>query len=133
MDADEHKSEEYLKDETYQIIGFAMKLLNHVGHGFHEKIYENGLVVDLKKSSVPYIQQPNYPIEYEGEELGKFIPDLIAFEKIVVDAKTIDRITDQERGQMLNYLKVTGHHLGLLLNFKHPKLEFERIIYNHFK
>ena len=41
MDADEHKSEEYLKDETYQIIGFAMKLLNHVGHGFHEKIYEN--------------------------------------------------------------------------------------------
>jgi GxxExxY protein len=130
MDSDEHKSDDYLKEETYTLIGFAMKLLNTVGHGFHEKTYENGLVVDFTKNSIQYSQQTRLSIEYEREEIAKFIPDLIAFEKIIVDTKTIDRISDHERGQMLNYLKVTCLCLGLLLNFKNPKLEFERIIYN---
>ena len=48
--------------------------------------------------------------------------------KIIEDTKTIERITDHERGQMINYLRVTGLHLGLILNFKHPKLEFERVV-----
>ena len=130
MDADEHKSDEYLKDETYKIIGLAINILNKVGHGFQEKICENALVVGFHKSYISYNQQASYPIEYEGVEIGKFIPDLIAFGKLIVDTKTFDRITDRERGQMLNYLKVTGLRLGLLHNFKHPKLEFERIIHN---
>ena len=128
MDSDEHKSADYLERQTYTLIGFAMKLLNAIGHGFHEKTYENGLVVDMEKNSIPYSKQENFPIEYEGEEIARFIPDLIAYNRIIIDTKTIDRITDRERGQMLNYLKVTGLNLGLILNFKHPKLEFERVI-----
>jgi GxxExxY protein len=57
-----------------------------------------------------------------------FIPDLIAFDQVVVDAKVIDRITDVERGQMLNYLKITKLRVGVILNFKTPKLEWERIV-----
>jgi len=52
----------------------------------------------------------------------------VVFNQIIIDTKTIDRITDRERGQMLNYLKVTGLNLGLIINFKHAKLEFERIV-----
>ena len=77
MDSDEHRSDDYLRNETYTLISFAMKLLNSVGHGFPEKAYENGLVVDLKKNSIIYSQQPNYSIEYEGEQIAKFIPNLI--------------------------------------------------------
>jgi GxxExxY protein len=56
-----------------------------------------------------------------------FVPDLIAFDTVVVDTKVIDRIADHERGLMLNYLRITGLHVGVILNFKHAKLEWERI------
>jgi len=56
------------------------------------------------------------------------VPDLIAYEKIVVDAKVIEKITDHEIGQMMNYLKVTGLRLGYILNFKHSKLEWKRVV-----
>jgi GxxExxY protein len=61
-------------------------------------------------------------------KVGLFIPDLIAFDAVVVDTKVIDRITDHERGLMLNYLRITNLRVGVVLNFKRPKLEWERII-----
>jgi GxxExxY protein len=130
MDADGHRKDDYLREETYRIIGFSMNLLNSVGHGFREKTYEMGLLVDFKKNSIDFSQQTQFPVFYNEEQIDTFIPDLIVFNKIIVDKKTIDRITDHERGQMLNYLRVTGHNLGFILNFKHPKLEFERVILN---
>jgi GxxExxY protein len=65
---------------------------------------------------------------YKGERVGLFIPDLIAFDQVVVDAKVIDRITDNERGKMLNYLRITKLRVGLIINFKHPRLEWERVV-----
>jgi len=63
----------------------------------------------------------------KGQKIGLFIPDLIAFDSLVVDTKVIDQITDHERGLMLNYLRITGLCVGVILNFKHPKLEWQRI------
>ena len=105
-----------------------MEVLNSVGHGFHEKIYENGLMVEFKLQSVPVSQQPEFPVIYKSVELGAYIPDLICFEQVIVDTKTIDRITDHEVGKMLNYLKITGLQVGLLINFKHAKLEWKRVV-----
>lgn len=116
------------KDETDQIIGSAFAVLNEVGHGYHEKPYENGLVVEFRYRNIPYLQQPRFPIMYRGVQISEFVPDLIAFEKIIVDTKFIERITDHEIGQMLNYLKVTGLPIGLILNFKNPKLEVRRVV-----
>jgi GxxExxY protein len=65
---------------------------------------------------------------YKTCKVGEFIPDLIAFNAVIVDTKTIDRITDFERGQMLNYLRITKLRVGVLLNFKNPKLEWERLV-----
>jgi GxxExxY protein len=59
---------------------------------------------------------------------GAFVPDLIVFNSIVVDTKVIDRITDHERGLILNYLRITNLRVGVILNFKHRKLEWERIV-----
>ena len=117
-----------LEQETHQILGLAMEVLNSVGHGFHEKIYENGLMVEFKLQSVPVSQQPEFPVIYKSVELGTYIPDLICFEQVIVDTKTIDRITDHEVGKMLNYLKITGLQVGLLINFKHAKLEWKRVV-----
>ena len=117
-----------LKAETETIIGFAFSVLNETGHGFNEKIYENSLVVLFKHNNVAFEQQRRFPVLFRGEQVGEFRPDLIAFGSVIVDTKVIDRITDIERGQMLNYLKITKLRVGLILNFKKPKLEFERVV-----
>ena len=65
---------------------------------------------------------------YKGELVGEYIPDLVVQQKLIVDAKTIDRITDHERGQMLNYLRITALPVGVILNFKHARLEWERLV-----
>ena len=117
-----------LKEEVYQIVGRALEVLNGVGHGLHEKIYENGLAVEFKLCGIPYEQQKRFPVMYKGVQLGEYVPDLIAFASVIVDTKTIDKITDEERGKMINYLRITKLRVGLLINFKHPKLEWERIV-----
>jgi GxxExxY protein len=116
------------KNEVYQIVGAAMDVLNEIGNGFHEKPYENALVVEFQLRSIPYKQQAQFEITYKNHKVGVYVPDLIAFNSIVVDTKVIERITDIERGQILNYLKITGMRVGVILNFSKPKLEWERIV-----
>ncbi|MCK4564921.1 MAG: GxxExxY protein [Verrucomicrobia bacterium] len=125
MDADRHRFE--YKDETRSIIGCSMEVLNELGHGLLEKPYENALCVEFGLRNIPYVQQARYKVLYKEVQVGEYIPDLIVFDKIVVDAKVIDRITDHEMGQMLNYLKITGHKVGLIINFKKAKLEWKRV------
>jgi GxxExxY protein len=114
--------------ESREIVGSAMEVLNELGHGLHEKPYENALVIEFRLRGISCAQQQRYEVFYKGEEVGEYIPDLIAFEKIVVDTKVIDRITDHEIGQMMNYLRITGLRLGYLLNFKRAKLEWKRVV-----
>jgi GxxExxY protein len=116
------------KEEVFQIVGCAIEVLNTLGHGIVEKPYENALAVEFRLRNISFHQQPPFDISYKGHSVGLFIPDLIAFESIIVDTKVIDKITDHERGLMLNYLRITGFRVGLILNFKHRKLEWERII-----
>jgi len=117
-----------LKDEVYQIVGAAMEVLNELGYGLYEKPYENALVVEFKLRSIPFSQQPNFEVLYKEHKVGLLVPDLIAFDAVIVDAKVIDRITDVERGQILNYLRITKLRVGVILNFAHAKLEWERIV-----
>jgi GxxExxY protein len=117
-----------LKDEVYALVGCAMEVLNEVGHGFHEKPYERALVVEFGLRGISFRQQAVYEVTYKGVVVSQFMPDLIAFDQIIVDTKTIPLITDHERGQMLNYLRVTGLRVGLILNFAKPKLEWERLV-----
>jgi len=116
------------KDEVFQIVGCAIEVLNTLGHGIVEKPYENALVVEFRIREIPFRQQPVFDVLYKGNKVGLFVPDLIAFDAVVVDTKVIDRITDHERGLMLNYLRITKLRVGVVLNFKHRKLEWERIV-----
>jgi GxxExxY protein len=120
--------EPLFKAESQQVVGAAMEVLNAVGHGFHEKPYENALAVEFGLRGIPCVQQKPFEIFYKNEKVGDYVPDLVVFDKIIVDTKVIDQITDREVGQMMNYLKVTGLKLGYILNFKNPKLEWKRIV-----
>ena len=72
-------------------------------------------------------QQPSFDVLYKSHKIGLFVPDLIAFDSLVIDTNVIDRITDHERGLMLNYLRITCLRVGVIPNFKHSKLEWQRI------
>jgi GxxExxY protein len=116
-----------LKEEVFQIVGCAIEVLNTLGHGLVEKPYENALVVEFLLRKIPFQQQPSFDVLYKRQMIGLFVPDLIAFNSLVVDTKVIDQITDHERGLMLNYLRITGMRVGVILNFNHSKLEWQRI------
>ena len=105
-----------------------MEVLNELGHGFHEKPYENALVVEFRLREIPFDQQKTFNILYKTEKVGDYVPDLIVFDAIVVDTKVIEAITDREVGRMMNYLKIANLRLGYILNFKHAKLEWKRVI-----
>ncbi len=117
-----------LKDEVFGIISCALEISNGLGHGLNEKIYENALVVEFDYRKIPYFQQPRFPVNWREVKVGEFVPDLIAHQQIIVETKTIERITDIERGQVLNYLRITKLPLGLIINFKKPRLEWERVV-----
>ena len=78
--------------------------------------------------NTPFRQQPTFDVLYKSHKIGLFVADLIVFDSIVLDTKVIDRISDHERGLMLNYLRITGLHVGVIVNFKRRKLEWERIV-----
>jgi GxxExxY protein len=117
-----------LEDQTYAVIGAAIEVLNELGHGIHEKPYENALVIELRLREISCEQQTRFDVIYKTVKVGEYIPDLIAACKIIVDTKVIDRITNHERGQMINYLRITGLPLGLIFNFRYSKLQWERFV-----
>ncbi len=116
------------KEEVFQIVGCTIEVLNVLGQGLIEKPYENALAVEFGLRNVPFRQQPLFDVLYKEHKVGLFIPDLIAFDAVVVDTKVIDGITDHERGLMLNYLRITTLRVGVILNFKRAKLEWNRIV-----
>ena len=129
MDANGH--ELIFRDEVYAIISCSLEIIKGIGHGLHEKPYENALAVEFRHRGIPFEQQRSFPVVWRNVRVGEFIPDLIAYENIVIDTKTIERVGDIERGQMLNYLRIAGLPVGLIINFKKPKLEWERILLTH--
>lgn len=117
-----------LKDEVYAVVGAGMEVLKVLGHGLLEKPYENALVVELGLRGVPVQQQPRFRVLYKGMDVGEYVPDLITHGRLVVDAKVIEAIGDHELGQMLNYLRITGLEVGVILNFRRAKLEWRRVV-----
>lgn len=116
------------KKLVYRIVGSAMAVHNELGHGLREKTYENGLCVDFRDEGINFDKQKRYPVFYRESQIDEFIPDLIAEAKVIVEAKVVESITDVHVGQVLNYLRITGLQVGLILNFKHPQLEWKRVV-----
>ena len=115
-------------DLTYRVAGCAMAVLNELGHGLREKTYERALCVELRQKRINFEQQQVYPVYYRGEHVDDYIPDLHIENRLIVEIKTVDKIVDVHVGQVLNYLRITGSEVGLLLNFKYPKLDWKKVV-----
>lgn len=124
-------SELLLKDEVYAIVGAAMEVHSVLGHGFLEAVYQEALQIELAQRGIPYRPQCPVAITYKRQVLDKnYVADLICYEKIIVELKSIDKLTEREEAQLLNYLRATGLRVGILINFGSTgKLEWKRMVW----
>ncbi len=116
------------KELSEAIIGAAMTVLNKLHPGLDEKLYENALVIELKKRGHQVEQQREFPVHYDGQLIGTLIPDLIVDDLVIADPKVVTAFNDNHISQMIGYLNITGLKLAILLNFKNSKLEWKRIV-----
>ena len=116
------------KELSYEIVGVAMGVHNQLGNGFLEKVYENSMMILFEEKSIKAKQQQKINVMFKNRVVGDYIADILVEDKIILELKTIDKITNVHRAQLLNYLKATGLKLGMIINFKNRKLEYERIV-----
>ena len=120
---------EYIENDLcYKVAGCAMEVLNGIGHGLREKTYERALCVEFALQGLGFASQQVYPVYYKGEKVDDYIPDLEVESRLIIETKVVDKIIDEHVGQVLNYLKFTGMEAGLILNFKHAKLEWKKVV-----
>ena len=105
-------------DETYRIRNALFEVYKEKGCGFTEPIYQECLEMELAIQEIPYDAQRQIPLTYKGHKLRHtFVPDVICYDKIILELKAVSALTDEHRSQIINYLKATGMKLGLLINF----------------
>jgi GxxExxY protein len=111
-----------------RIIGCALTVLHALGTGFLEKVSENALLHELRKAGLAVSQQHRTVVRYDGIVVGEYAVDLLVEHIVLVESKVAKAIDETHRAHCLNYLKVTGLHLCLLLNFGKPRIEIKRIV-----
>ena len=105
------------KDLSYEIIGLAMEVHRELGSGFLEKVYENALMVLLNERGIKAEQQKEIKVYFRGAIIGNYIADILIEDSIIVELKTVERIVDIHRAQVMNYLKATRLKLSMIINF----------------
>jgi GxxExxY protein len=117
--------------QTYALIGAAMEVHRHLGHGFLEAVYQEALSLELTARRIPFRREVVLPIRYKGTFLScGYREDFICFESIVLELKAISQVTGADEAQTINELKATGLNRALLLNFGAPSLEYKRFVLN---
>lgn len=116
------------KDLAYQVIGLAMDVHSGLGYGFLEKVYENALMVLLRREGINAKQQSPINVFFEGQNVVDYFADILVEDKIIVELKSVEKIIDIHKAQSLNYLKATGLRLAIVLNFGKERLQYERLV-----
>ena len=114
------------KEITKVIIGCAFEVINELGAGFLESVYEKALLLALRQKGLSANPQHPAKVMFRGECVGDFYADIFVEEKVIVELKAVKTIASEHQAQIINYLNATGIEVGLLINFGNPKLEYKR-------
>ena len=119
------------KEEAYKIIGKCMVVHNNLGAGFLEIVYKDALEYEFNKAGIPYEREKKYVVHYDDIILPhNFYADFVVFDKIILEVKALSKgFTDEHIAMCINYLKVSGNNLALLVNFGEPRLNYKRIVF----
>jgi GxxExxY protein len=124
MNTDEHR----LNEITERIIKCVYVVANTLGNGFLEKVYENALAHELRKSGFLVEQQKGIKVRYDGIVVGDYLADLLVQNEVLVELKAVKTLDNIHMAQCLNYLRATGLKVCLLLNFGTPKVQIRRLV-----
>jgi GxxExxY protein len=119
-----------VNDITYAVNGAAFEVNRILGPGFLEKVYQNALMVELKERGMQAKSQVPIRVQYKGNEVGEYFADILVEDEVIIELKTVEKLSKIHEAQLLNYLKATSIKVGLLINFYHPKVEIKRIVLN---
>ena len=123
-----HADSDTLNELSGRVIGCAFTVLNTLGIGFLEKVYENALAHERRSSGLKVAQQACFKVLYHDVVVGEYFADLLVEDALMVELKAVRSLDDAHRMQCANYLKATGMHLCRLLNFGKPRLEMKRVV-----
>ncbi len=118
------------KDLTEQIIGCAYRVYNNLGFGFLESVYEKCLAIELEKAGLNFATQAPIKVFYDNKVVGDFVSDILVNDTIIVELKSVKKISPAHEVQLVNYLAATGKPVGLLINFGEDKVEVKRKVKN---
>src|SRR5258708_2780380 len=126
-ESDERASLEALVET---VIGAAYEVSNVLGAGFLEKIYERALIEELGLRGLRVKAQAPFPVAYKGRHIGTYSADLVVEDRLLVEVKCVEQFSNEHLAQCINYLKASGLHLALLINFRRPKVEWRRVVHD---
>ena len=113
---------------TYEIRGAIFEVNKVLGPGFLEKVYENALLVELKKRGLKAESQVPLKVTYKDEIVGDYFVDIVVENQVLIELKVVENLQKIHEAQILNYLHTTGITVGLLVNFTYPKAKIKRFI-----
>lgn len=114
-------------DLSSSIIGACFEVSRELGTGFLESVYEKSLQVALLEKGIKAVRQQQLQLRFRGVLVGEFEADMVVDDRILVELKAVGRILAVHKAQTINYLKITGIEVGLLVNFGNPRLEYFRL------
>ena len=118
-----------INEITYKINGAVYEVFKALGHGFLEKIYENALLIELRKRGLKAECQFPIEVKYKSKTVGDYFADIVVENSIILELKAVESLQKIHEAQLLNYLKATGFKIGLLVNFNYPKAEIKRFVF----
>jgi GxxExxY protein len=119
-----------INDITYKINGAIFEVNKILGPGFLEKVYENALLIELKNRDLQADKQVPIKVTYKDNLVGEYFVDILVENQIIIELKTVEKLTNNHEAQLLNYLKATGIKVGILVNFKQRRAEIKRMVLN---
>lgn len=124
----------YLYSElSSKILEAFFNVYNTLGFGFLEKVYENAMMIELKKLGLHCIQQQHIDVFYDTEKVGDYFADIIVEDKIIIELKAAEALSPEHEAQLVNYLRATEIEVGLLLNFGKTPQHKRRVLTAEYK
>jgi len=112
---------------TREILGACFEVINELGAGFVESVYENALIIALREKGLHAEKQRPLKVEFRGQVVGEFFADVLVEDEVIVELKAVKALLPEHQAQVINYLKATGKDVGLIVNFGSAKLEYKRL------
>jgi GxxExxY protein len=117
-------------EQTYAIIGAAMRVHHELGHGFLEAVYQAAIEKEFTYSGIPHERERRLSVNYRGEVIAEYQADFVCFGEVIVELKALQTLSGIDEAQVINYLKASGLHRALLLNFGARSLQHKRLVFN---